>query len=79
MGSTLSLLVDGRKQATSTAIEQEPKIADVSGHLPSEPACFDKEGTVPIDYHRYVLALLCGKEPVIDGLPGYHLAFLTSS
>ena len=45
----------------------------------SEPACFDKEDAVLIDYHRYVLALLCGKEPVIDGLPGYYLAFLTSS
>ncbi len=45
----------------------------------SEPACFDKEGAVLIDYHRYVLALLCGKEYVIDGLPEYHLSFLTSS
>jgi hypothetical protein len=45
----------------------------------SEPACFDKEDAVLIDYHRYVLALLCGKEYVIDGLPEYHLSVLTST
>jgi len=44
----------------------------------SEPACLDKEGVVLIGYHRYILALLCDKEPVIDGLP-YHLALLPSS
>ena len=45
----------------------------------SEPACFDKERSALIDYHRYIQALLCGKEHVIDELPGYHLAFLPSS
>jgi hypothetical protein len=45
----------------------------------SEPACFDKEDIVLIDYHRYIPALLYSKEHVIDGLPGYHLALLTSS
>jgi hypothetical protein len=45
----------------------------------SEPACLDKEDAVLIDYHRYVLALLCGKEHVIDGIPEYYLSFLTSS
>ena len=44
----------------------------------SEPGCFDKERVVLIDYHRYNLALLCDKEPVIDGL-SYRFAFLTSS
>jgi hypothetical protein len=44
----------------------------------SEPGCLDKEGTVLIGYHRYILALLCDKEPVFDGLP-YHLACLPSS
>ena len=44
----------------------------------SEPGCLDKEEGVLIDYHRYNLALLFDKEPVIDGLP-YRLAFLTSS
>ncbi len=44
----------------------------------SVPGCLDKEVTVLIGYHRYILALLCDKEPVIDGLL-YHLAFLASS
>jgi Transposase IS66 family len=44
----------------------------------SEPACFDKEEAALIDYHRYNLALLYHKEPVIDGL-SYRFAFLTSS
>ncbi|MFL5694818.1 MAG: hypothetical protein ACJ795_23760 [Ktedonobacteraceae bacterium] len=48
-------------------------------HEKSEPACFDKESTTLIDYHRYIPALLYGKEHVIDGLPGYHLALLISS
>jgi hypothetical protein len=53
----------------------------IKGHSPrkSEPACFDKERVILIDYHRYTLALLCEKEPVFDGLSGDYLAFLAPS